>query len=157
VPRRTGSSGWLEWPQSPIRAAVLVLVAVAALVVVVRLPGVIEDLEREASDNSALSYADREVAGGNGVVADQSAVYAARALIPENETYHVAVSPDFEGGSNLTVPYAESYYQYFLMPRRPAQDASWLICYACDLAEHGDGATMVWQGGEGVSIVRIEH
>ena len=64
---------------------------------------------------------DREIAGGNGVVDDQQAVYEARARIPSDATYHVAVSDDFEAESVLTVPYVTNYFEYFLMPRRPAE------------------------------------
>ncbi len=56
----------------------------------------------------------------------------ARALIPEDERFHVSVSPSFEGGTELTVPFVESYYRYFLMPRRMSEGAPWVICYACD-------------------------
>ena len=124
---------------------------------IARLPTEIRQLEEEASSNSALSFSDREIAGGNGVVADQAHLYAARALIPENESYHVAVSGDYRGGTDLTVPYVESYFQYFLMPRRPADGAPWIVCYGCDLTEYEGRGTVVWRGVEDVSIVRIDR
>jgi hypothetical protein len=150
-------SWWLEWPAGLIRVGVVFLVVVAALAVVVRYPAVLRELGREASNSSSLSYADREVAGGNGLVDDQAALYEARGRIPENETYHVAVGADYEGGSDLTVPYVESYYQYFLMPRRPADKAPWLICYGCDLQQYGSRAEVVWESAEGISIARIRR
>jgi hypothetical protein len=134
-----------------------VLVVGATAVAVARLPTVIRQLEEDASRNSALSFSDREIAGGNGVVADQAHVYAARARIPEGESYHVVVSGDYRGGTDLTVPYVESYFQYFLMPRRPADDASWIVCYGCDLAEYEGRGTVVWRGVDDVSIVRIDR
>jgi hypothetical protein len=133
----------------------MALVAVATIAVVVKYPGVLRAHGDEAAGNSALSYEDREIAGGNGVVADQQAVYAARGIIPEDETYRLAVSADYAGGTELTVPHVESYYHYFLMPRRVASDARWIICYACDLDEYGPQAEVVWKGTEGVSIVRL--
>ncbi len=150
-------SWWLEWPAGTIRVGVVFLVCVATLAVAVRYPAVLRELDRDASSNSSLSYADREVAGGNGLVADQAALYEARARIPKNETYHVAVGSGYEGGSELTVPYVESYYQYFLMPRRPADDAPWLICYGCDLGQYGSHAEVVWKSAEGISIARIRR
>ena len=150
-------SWWLEWPVGAIRVGVVFLVGVAALAVVLRYPALVREVDRDASRNSALSYADREIAGGNGLVADQTALYEARGRIPEDETYHVAVSNGYEGGSDLTVPYVESYYQYFLMPRRPAEDAPWLICYACDLEQYGSRAEVVWESDEGISIARIRR
>lgn len=150
-------SWWLEWPVGAIRVGVVFLVGVAALAVVLRYPALVREVDRDASRNSALSYADREIAGGNGLVADQTALYEARARIPEDETYHVAVSTGYEGGSDLTVPYVESYYLYFLMPRRPAEDAPWLICYGCDLEQYGSRAEVVWESDEGISIARIRR
>jgi hypothetical protein len=148
--------GWQSaWTLGPTRIAVVLLVALATSAVVVKYPAVLGDAGDEASRKSSQSYADREIAGGNSVVADQAAVYAARGIIPEDETYRVAVNPDYPGGSDLTVPFVGSYYQYFLMPRRPAEDAPWIICYACDLDEYGPGSRVVWKGDEDISIVRV--
>ena len=146
-----------EWPDGVIRLGVILLVGAATLAVAVSVPGTLRDAGDDAARNSALSFADREIAGGNGVVADQNAVYEARARIPEDETYHVAVGPDFTGGSDLTVPFVESYYQYFLMPRRPADDAPWIICYGCDLEQYGSRAKVVWEGDAGIAIARIRR
>ena len=151
----TRLSWWLEWPAGPLRVGVVFLVAVAAVSALSSYPGLLRQFGRDASRGSALSFADRDVAGGNGLVADQPAVYAARGLIPEDATYHVAVSPDYEGGNDLTVRYVDSFYRYFLMPRRPAEDAPWVVCYGCDLGEYGASAEVVWQGDEGISIVRV--
>jgi hypothetical protein len=148
-------SWWLEWPAGPIRVGVAFLVAVAAVAVVLAYPGVLRKADREASGSSALSYADREIAGGNALVDDQLAVYAARGLIPEDATYHVDVSPDYEGDSDLTQGHVAGYYRYFLMPRRPAEDGPWIICYGCDLTAYGAGTEVVWQGDENISIARV--
>jgi len=150
-------SWWIEWPAGPIRVGIVFLVGVAALAVVARYPALLRDLGRDASSNSSLSYSDREIAGGNGLVADQAAVYEARGRIPENETYHVAVGPDYEGGSELTVSFVDSYYRYFLMPRRLEEDAPWIICYGCDLEQYGSRAKVVWESSEGISIARIQR
>lgn len=147
-------SWWVEWPVGPLRVGVVFLVAVTVAASAVRFPEVLVDLGDEASRNSALSYTDREIAGGNDVVDDQRAVYEARARISPGESYHVAVSDGFEAQSPLTVPYVAGYYAYFLMPRRPAEYAPWIICYACDLGAYGDDADVVWTNGEGISIVR---
>jgi hypothetical protein len=153
--QRLSSRG--EWPRGAIRTGVVFLVALASAAVLYELPGVVQDFEEEAATNSALSYSDREIAGGNGVIADQSAAYAARALIREDETFHVAVGAAYTGGTSLTAPYVESYYQYFLMPRRPADDARWVVCYGCDVAEVEPEAEVVWRGSDDISIVRVER
>jgi hypothetical protein len=155
VNRREPSS-WLEWPDGVLRAGVVFLVAVTAVTVGIRYSQVVRDLSGTASHNSALSFSDREIAGGNAVIPDQTAAYEARGLIPVDETYHVAFGADYAGGTPLTRPFAESFYLYFLMPRRPSDDARWLICYGCDLAEYGHRAKVVWRGPDDVSIVRVE-
>jgi len=150
-------SWWLAWPTGLIRVGVVFLVSVAALAVVVRYPAVLREVGRQATSNSSLSYSDREIAGGNGLVVDQTALYAARALIPEDETYHVAVGSGYEGGTDSTVRFVDSYYRYFLMPRRPAEDAPWLICYGCDLEQYGSHSEVVWESGEDIAIARIRR
>jgi hypothetical protein len=145
---------WLE-RLGAIRIGVAVIVAITAVAMLVSYPALLRDVGSEAAANDALSFSDREIAGGNGVVADQAAVYAARALIPEDESYHIAVGADYEGGTDLTRDHVGGYYRYFLMPRRPAESASWIVCYGCDLAEYGAGADVLWQGGSDISIVRV--
>ena len=149
-------SWWIEWPAGAIRVGVVFLVVVTAGAAVFAYPGVVHDLGDEASNNSRLSFSDREIAGGNGVVDDQRAVYEARARIPSDETYHVAVSDDFDADSVLTVPYVVNYFEYFLMPRRPAEGAPWVICYGCDVTAYREAAAEVWTNGEGISILRVE-
>ena len=148
-------SWWIEWPAGPIRVGVVFLVATTAIAAAARFPASFERLGDTASGNSALSFADRDIAGGNGLVASQRAVYEARARIPRDESYHVAVGEHFEGGSDLTVPYVASYFHYFLMPRRPAENAPWVVCYGCDLSKYGDRSRVVWRSEEGISIVRV--
>jgi hypothetical protein len=149
------ASWWIEWPKGPLRVGVLFLVATAAIAVVIAYPRLLRELGSDASRNSALSFADRDIAGGNGLVADQAAVYAARGLIPDDETYKVVVGPGYEGGSDLTEGYVGSYYRYFLLPRRPAEDAPWIVCYGCDLSSYT--AKVVWKDDEGISIARVER
>lgn len=148
------ASWWIEWPTGPIRIGVLLLLATTVVAVVAAYPGVLRDLGDEAERNSAQSYSDREIAGGNGIVVEQAAVYEALALIPEDASYHVAVGPDYVG-EELTRDHVAGYYRYFLMPRRPAEAAPWVICYGCDLAEYGPDADVLWRGDEDVSIVRV--
>ena len=138
-----------------VRLGVAALVAIAALTVVVSYPFVLRDVGDEASKSESLSFSDREIAGGNGIVVDQTVVYAARALIPEDESYHVAVAPDYAGGTDLTRDHVASYFRYFLMPRRPAEGAAWIVCYGCDITEYGDRAEVLWRLDEDISIVRV--
>ena len=148
------SSSWSEWPVGPVRVGVVLLVAVATLAVVVSYPGLLRELGDDAAANTALSYADREIAGGNGIVVDQEAVYAARSLIPQHASYHVAVGAGYVG-QELTRDHVASYYRYFLMPRRPVENARWVVCYGCDTSQYGDETEVVWSGDEDISILRV--
>jgi hypothetical protein len=150
------ASWWTEWPDGPIRTGVVFLVATVVVAVAIVYPQVLRELGRDASENSAQSYADREIAGGNGIVVDQEAVYAARALIPEDARYHVTVGDDYVG-STLTRDHVASYFRYFLMPRRPAETAGWVVCYGCDRSEYGDRADVLWTDGGDLSIVKVER
>jgi hypothetical protein len=149
------ASWWIEWPGGPIRIGVLFLVATAAIAVAVAYPGLVDEAGDEAGTHSAQSYIDRAVAGGNGLVANQEAVFAAWALIPTHAGYHVAVAPDYTGGDELTQGHVASFYRYFLVPRRPEESASWIICYGCDIDEYGPRAEVLWRGDDDVSIVHI--
>jgi hypothetical protein len=55
----------------------------------------------------------------------------------------------------LTEQFVATWLTYFLMPRRPAQDARWVICYGCDASALGDHYQPIWQDREGISIGRL--
>jgi hypothetical protein len=138
------------------REAGAVLCAAFALVVgCVYLVKAVRHLGGVATANDALSYSDREIAGGNSILVDQSAAYQARALIPRDSTYRVRVGPGLRNPTPLTVTYVESWFRYFLLPRRSAADARWIICYGCDTAELGSSYSTRWKDEDGISIGRI--
>jgi hypothetical protein len=113
----------------------------------------LRSLDRVASANSALSYSDRRVAGGNSIVIDQQAALEAEALIPRSATFRVRVGAATGKSNALTPTFAESWFRYFLMPRRPAADANWIVCYRCDTSELGVYAVR-WRDDEGISILQ---
>jgi hypothetical protein len=135
------------------RIAALLLIVSAGVAAVYLVKGLAK-LDDTADGNSALSYADREIAGGNSIVIDQEAAYEARALIPPRQTYHVRVGPGLRHATSLTSTYVESWFRYFLMPRRPADDARWIICYGCDRTELGSFDER-WHDDDGISIGRM--
>lgn len=148
-------SWWIEWPVGLVRVGVAFLVLATVVAVALRYPDVVRQAGRDASTNSDLSYSDREIAGGNGLLVDQDVAYAARALIPEDEGFRVSVDPSFESESPLTVPYVHVYFRYFLFPRRLTDDGSWIICYGCDLPSREGRVTTVWEGDDDISIARV--
>jgi hypothetical protein len=132
-----------------VAAAVVLFVGMLVSIYFVR---ALRSLDRVASANSALSYSDRRVAGGNSIVIDQRAAFEAEALIPRTATFRVRVGAAAGGSNALTPMYAEGWFQYFLMPRRPADDANWIVCYRCDTSELGV-YTVRWRDDEGISIL----
>ena len=143
----------LEWPDGTRRLAVLACVGVIVAALVQQYPDALREAADDATRNASLSYEDREFAGGNSVVADQGGLYQARALIPPDGTYLVSVGQPVEGWTELTAPYVPWFARYFLLPRRPAPDARWVLCYACDPAAH-PGFDTVWTGSDGISLMR---
>jgi len=118
---------------------------------VVWYPKAVMRLDGRATDNSALSFSDRQVAGGNSVVVDQAAALEADVLIPRTETFRLVTGPRLRHATSLTITYVESWYRYFLMPRRPASDARWILCYGCDKAELVNYHER-WHDANGISI-----
>jgi len=112
----------------------------------------LSDLDEGATANAELSFSDREFGGGNGVVLDQQAAYAAQALIPVHATYRLLTGSGVTEPTSLTLPFVESWFRYFLMPRRPADDANWIICYGCDISQFGGKYIARWQDDRGISI-----
>lgn len=105
--------------------------------------------------NASLDYLDREIGGGNSVLPDQRVAIAARGHIPPGGTFRVEVGSPQEGWSELATPDAlETYMRFFLLPRRPADDAPWIVCFGCDRGAH-PGAAVVWEGDEGLAILRL--
>ena len=126
----------------------LVLIAVA-----VRYPHTFRAANQTSRANAALDLLDRKVGGGNSVIPDQQVLFEALGRIPPNETFAVAVGEPQEGWTDLTATYAETFFRYFLLPRRVDQNASWILCLACD-AKAFPGARPVWKGENGILILR---
>jgi hypothetical protein len=145
-----------EWPNGIARSGVILCVAVALVFGLVYFVGAVNRLGDDASRNAALNFDDREFAGGNSLVVDKRALYEARALIPKDGTYRVVAGPGVEGASELTEPYIDQFARSFLMPRRPADDANWVLCYGCELAALGSGADVVWENGGGIFLVEVD-
>jgi hypothetical protein len=132
-----------------VGCVVAMLVAIAD-----HFPDAFRAANRTARANASLDLLDRQVGGGNSVIPDQGFLVYARGLIPENETFTVAVGPKQEGWTDLTEGFAETYAKYFLLPRRAAVDAPWILCLACDRAAY-PAAEEAWSGEDGLAILRL--
>jgi hypothetical protein len=148
-------SSFLEWPGGIARLGVVLCVAVALGYGLVYFAKAADRLGDQASSNAALNFDDREIAGGNALLADSAPLFEARGLIPEDETYRVVAGPNVEGATELTEDFIDQYARYFLMPRRPSADARWILCYGCDPAALGEGFEVLWRDDDGVAIGRL--
>lgn len=126
---------------------------VVLVAIVVRYPEAFTHANESARANAALDVFDREVGGGNSVIPDQALLFAARGSIPADETFTVAMGSPQEGWTDLTVPFAETFLRYFLLPRRTAPDARWILCFGCDRSAY-PGAAVEWEGDDGLSILK---
>jgi len=155
-----GVGGSIAAASARLRANPLPVLATGACVVALALslvwrgPALLSRTDGIASESSGLDYADRDIAGGNGVIVDQAAAYMARAMIPENASYRVLVDKRVPDATDLTKPFAWLYYQYFLIPRRQRDDARWIVCIGCNLARDAPAAHELWHDDQGISIAR---
>jgi hypothetical protein len=134
------------------RVVVAYWLLVVLVALVVRYPEAFRQANQSARANAALDLLDREAGGGNSVIPDQRLLFEARGLIPEDGTFAIALGEPQEGWTDLTAPFAETYLRYFLLPRRVASDSPWVLCFACDRSSY-PGATFVWEGDDGLSIL----
>jgi hypothetical protein len=137
------------------RGGVVLVLTLATVVASVYFAKAMFHLDDVATGNNGLSYSDREIAGGNSVIVDQQAAYEARGLIPRAAAYRVRVGSALREKTPLTTTHVESWFRYFLMPRRPSLDARWVICYGCDMSELGRSFVTLWHDESGISIGRL--
>jgi hypothetical protein len=109
-------------------------------------------LDERADRNSALSFSDREIAGGNTVLVDQEAAYEALVLIGPTQAYRVITGDRLRNAKPLTASFVDGWFRYFLIPRRPSRDARWIICYGCDTSRLGGRYIVRWHDANGISI-----
>jgi hypothetical protein len=148
-----GVARWLAWPSGILRLAVALLTALALAAAAWLYPGAVRDLGQVAETNSALSFADRDVGGGNSILPQQQTAYELRGRIPEGDRYHVIVGEALEGWPALTVTSIDPFLRFWLLPRRVDPAARWIVCVGCDPATLGD-VEDVWSDSAGVRLLR---
>ena len=141
-----------EWPHGLVRLGVIACVAVTVVLGLVYFVRALDRLGYDASQNAAANYDDREFGAGNALGVDKDALYAARGWIPEGKTYRVVVGPHGAETTDRAAADIVAYARYFLMPRRPAPDSTWVLCYGCDLSSLGEELQIVWQNDAGIAL-----
>jgi hypothetical protein len=151
---RDALAGLLTWPDGTRRLVVAFCLAITLGGLAVEYPDVFRDANATARANASLDWVDRQLGAGNSVLPSQSIAVEAMGRIPESDAFTVAVGERRPGWSELAVPYViDAYMRYFLLPRRARPDAPWILCFACDRADHA-GAEPVWEGEDELSILR---
>ena len=138
------------------RLCTVYVVVVSLVAVAVELPKRLGNLGDTAAANASLSYADREIAGGNSVIADQLLAYEARAILPRDAPYRVVVGARLTKHASLSTASVPGWFRYFLMPRRQNDEAKWVVCYGCDPARLGGPYEPLWSDDFGLSVGRVE-
>jgi hypothetical protein len=144
---------WFSAGLNTRRLVVAFCVGVILVALCVRYPDAFRDANRSARANAALDLVDREVGAGNSVFPDQRLLVEARGLIPPEEKFTVAAGDPRPGWTALTAGSAEPFLRYFLLPRRLDANARWIICVGCDRGAY-EGTDTVWEGDEGLAILR---
>jgi hypothetical protein len=129
---------------------------VSLVAVAVELPKRLHDLGDIAVANASLSYADRDIAGGNSVIADQLLAYEARAILPRDAAYRVVVGARLTKRASLSTASVPGWFRYFLMPRRQDDGAKWVVCYGCDPAQLSAPYEPLWSDEFGLSVGRLK-
>ena len=146
---------WFSAGIATRRLVVVFCVAVSLVALAVRYPDAFHDANDTARKNAALDLVDRAVGAGNSVFPDQRLLVEARGLIPPGESFAVAVGDPQPGWTELTAGSAELFLRSYLLPRRLDPNGPWIVCLACDRDAY-PGADAVWEGDNGLSILRRE-
>ncbi len=144
---------WFSAGVGTRRLVVAFCVAVVLVALCVRFPAAFHDANEAARANAALDVVDREVGAGNSVFPDQALLVEARGLIPPEASFAVSVGDPQPGWTELTAGSAEPFLRAYLLPRRLDPGARWIICVGCDRGAY-PGADAVWEGDDGIAILR---
>ncbi len=138
------------------RLVVCSCVALTLAALVVRYPQSFADANETARANAGLDLLDLQLGAGSSVLPDQSVAIEARGRIPPDGTFTVSVGEPLDGWPELTTPgIVDTYMRYFLLPRRPAAGARWIVCLNCDRSAYPD-AKAVWDDSEqGLAILEM--
>lgn len=140
------------------KRAAIALVAVATLVVVLRLPTTLDTVAGKRAQNDAYTGIGRTLAAADSLDVDNAFVATSLEVLPDDATY-VVLRPRPEAVTTgriagITYDALRPYMRYVLLPRRPASfdDAEYILCYAC--GRDVRGVRWVWKGENGMRIGR---
>src|SRR5205814_1859696 len=143
------------------RLAAFALVALAAIVFLVRLPAAIGDLDNRATVNDRQSTIGRTIQAADGLAISNDFLVQTLELLPPGATYTLQRAASVEvaqkyGISPTTMQALPDYVRFLLLPRREVapERADYLLCYACDTSPFDARMKRLWSSPQGFVIGR---
>jgi hypothetical protein len=137
----------------------LAVVLAAAINVFYELPSAFRHVRASIRSESATAVGDRRLAPAFNYDVSRWFATQAAATLPSNAKYAFVTGPNASASMPVTVWAAPFVTRYLLMPRQvvPLHDASWLLCYGCNLGWLHVRAHVVWREPDatGLQIARI--
>jgi hypothetical protein len=140
-----------------------ILLAIAAAVLVWRLPAAFHEFDDRAAKNDRGGDRGRVLALADAIDVDNEFVIAALSVLPRDARYAVMLPPSPEiaektyGIGPLTVLGLPFYLEYLLLPRRqvPPEQAQFVVCYACDTSAWDKRTTWLWKNDHALVIGKV--
>jgi hypothetical protein len=156
--RATGRRGWRA-------VAALLLGAVAASSLLIRLPAAFRGMDDQAKKNSGTDAPHRILAAADSLDIDNDFVTAAPSVLPPDASYAVLLPPSPEvaassyGIGQITLDGLPGFLQYLLLPRRqvPPDQAQYVLCYACDTDPWDHRTSWLWKNDHAVAIGKVNR
>src|SRR4051794_25375538 len=139
-----------------------VIVGVAAIAFVARLPAALHDFDERAHVNDQQTFLGRSIAGADAEEIDNDFLVHALALVPAHATYAI-LRPDTPAVAKTYGIKPATFYALYpfvlnaLLPRRqvdPAK-AEFLLCYACNTDPFDKRMKRLWENGKGLVIGQL--
>jgi hypothetical protein len=108
--------------------------AVTAVILVVRAPAAVRDVDNQAIELAALPESQRELVGARSADVDTRVFVDARRLIARDETFAVVTGANVQVSSANTTAAVVPFARYYLFPRRQVDPsvADWLLSFGGD-------------------------
>jgi hypothetical protein len=135
-------------------AAAALVVAVALVAAVRQLPSSLGAAQAQIETNAGLSPVERELAPARAFDVHQDLALRAADVMPRDAVYYVATG----GGAGSVA--AQSFYAYWLLPRRRTEDlgsADWIVNFGADATKLGVKFDVVADLGPGAQVLKVRR
>jgi hypothetical protein len=132
----------------------LVLAGVALLAAVKQLPHSLRVTQAQVSTNAGQTRVQRELEPARAYGMHQDLAVRAAEVLPRHAVYYVATAGQPAAAG------AESFYAYYLLPRRrtlDVHDAGWVVSWGADPKSLGVPTRVVADLGGGAEVLEVER